>query len=57
MAKGVVGKVDKLTPGDTIDPKKVLTPRMVASIKASPKGKMPPGLARYMANRKKMAGK
>jgi hypothetical protein len=32
---------------------KKITPQMISSIKASPKGKLPPGLAKYLASKKK----
>lgn len=38
--------------GDVVPPVS-LPPRMVTAIKNSPKGKLPAGLAKYMANKKK----
>ena len=45
-------KVDKLTAGDMKDPMGVIPPQMVTAIKNSRKGKIPAGLAKYMASKK-----
>lgn len=39
------------------NPMVAMSPSMLSTIKASPKGKLPPGLARYMAAKNKGKGK
>ncbi len=43
-------------PSGSVHPMVPMSPAMVTAIKASPKGKIPPGLARYLAAKKAAKG-
>ena len=55
LAKKNGNMVTPTTPSGV--PMMPMHPQMLASIKASPKGKLPAGLQRYLANKKKISTK